>query len=105
MEKVHNLIGWFFLPLITSFVATVLLPFFGHVMIGMAFGGWSCLRIPPSLLVASVALVGCLTGSILGGLFFGGSTLAVLFATASIIGFTWEYSLALKLPTRVAFPH
>ena len=62
MKRVYNLLGWFFLPMITSFMATVVLPFFGHAIVGIAFGGWSCLRVPPSLLVVSIALAGCLTG-------------------------------------------
>ena len=106
MKRICNLAGWFFLPMIISFVTTVLLPFFGHAVVGMAFGGWSCLRVPPSLLVASIALTGCLIGSIFGGLFFSGSILlVVLFGTASIVGFVWMYSYTLKIPTQMAFPH
>ena len=56
MKRVYNLLGWFFLPMITSFMATVVLPFFGHAIVGIAFGGWSCLRVPPSLLVVSSML-------------------------------------------------
>lgn len=88
-----------FVALCSSFAITTFLPFFGHVIIGMALGYWSCYK--ASIPVIWTVFLGCVIGSALGGwVIFDNLISTLLFAVVSIVGFWGMYFYTLRLPAR-----
>jgi len=86
-----------FLSLCASFIVTTVLPFFGHIMISMAFGCWSCYK--ASIPIIWTVFLGCVIGSALGGwIIFDHLIPAIIFVVASAVGFWGMYFYTLKQP-------
>ena len=102
MFHVKSINYYLFLLLISlgaSFVVVIILPLFGHILIGMVFGCWSCYK--ASVSVIWTVFLGSVAGSVLSGLvFFDHLISAILFVVATIAGFWGMYFYSLKRTIR-----